>query len=90
MVSSLSLFLEHSKHEFAHNNPIMTKIKTGHHHGKHRKTADQKHRKPSSQVHHLSGIQEGERENEDDSKERSQEPLEGLLFCVVIRRLNRT
>jgi len=67
---------EHSKHEFAHNNPIMTKIKTGHHHGKHRKTSDQKHRKPSSQVHHLSGIQEGERENEDDSKERSQEPLE--------------
>jgi len=75
---------EHSKHEFAHNNPIMTKIKTGHH-GKHRKTSDptadnvrKKHRKPSSQVHHLSGIQEGEKENDDENKEKSQEPIEEL------------
>jgi len=84
----------HSKHEFAHNNPIMTKIKTS---GKHRKTSDptadsvrKKHRKPSSQVHHLSGIQEGDKENEEDGKEKSierteeaEEPKESLPWKIA-------
>ena len=32
-----SLCADHSKHDFAHNNPIMTKIKSGH--AKHRKVS---------------------------------------------------
>jgi len=75
----------HSKQEFAHNNPIMTKIKSNH--GKHRKTSDptadsvrKKHRKPSAQAAHLSGIPEGEgrveEEDKDGGNERSQESSE--------------
>jgi len=72
----------HSKQEFAHNNPIMTKIKSGHH-GKHRKSSDptadnvrKKHRKPSALVQHMSGIPEGEKgegEEKEGSNESSQE-----------------
>jgi len=73
----------HSKQEFAHNNPIMTKIKSGH--GKHGK-----HRKPSAQVGHLSGTSEGsvKKDDKDDggnnksqesSEERSLEPEESKL-----------
>eukprot|EP00092_Neocalanus_flemingeri_P029142 GFUD01031630.1.p1 GENE.GFUD01031630.1~~GFUD01031630.1.p1 ORF type:complete len:1420 (+),score=451.00 GFUD01031630.1:163-4422(+) len=74
----------HSKQEFAHNNPIMTKIKSGH--GKHRKTSDptadnvrKKHRKPSAnaQAGNLSGIPEGEvgegRVEEEDDEEEEKE-----------------
>ena len=80
--NNFSLFPGHSKHEFAHNNPIMTKIKSGHH-GKHRKISDptadnvrKKHRKPSTQAQHLSGIQEGEKEPEEDKEESTESSQE--------------
>jgi len=78
---SMDLETGHSKQEFAHNNPIMTKIKSGHH-SKHRKGIDpttdnvrKKHRKPSTQTQHMSGIPEGEKGEDDKegSTERSQE-----------------
>ena len=82
ILNNFSLFPGHSKHEFAHNNPIMTKIKSGHH-GKHRKmsdptadTARKKHRKPSAQAQHLSGIQEGEKEHEEDKEESTESSQE--------------
>jgi len=76
----------HSKHDFAHNHPIMTKMKT-HSHGKHRKSSDptmdsvrkkDKHnRKISQRPENLSEIPEGEQETEKEvCEEKSDEEEE--------------
>jgi len=70
----------HTNQEFAHNNPIMTKIKSGHH-GKHKKdpTADhvrKKGRKTSAQPQNLSGIPESEKLEGEDLDEYDEKPLD--------------
>ena len=66
--------LDHSKEDFQHNNPIMTKRKTSSG-GKHRKTSEDKTgklpKKASTVAAHLQGIPEGQ--ILEDEKEKSAE-----------------